>query len=62
MEWLVVEVYFFKLGVWILNKVLIIDFLLVFLSFIYFIFEMKFDYLNFGFILLLELFDFYLVG
>lgn len=62
MEWLVVEVYFFKLGVWILNKVLIIDFWFLFLSFIYFIFGMKFDYLNFGFILLLELFDFYLVG
>lgn len=56
------EAYLFKLGVWILNKVLIIDLLSVLSSFIHFISETKLDYLNSGSTLLLELSDPYSVG
>lgn len=62
MERPVVEAYLFKLGVWILNKVLIIDLLSVLSSFIHFISETKLDYLNSGSTLLLELSDPYSVG
>lgn len=62
MERPVVEAYLFKLGVWILNKVLIIDLWSVLSSFIHFISETKLDYLNSGSTLLLELSDPYSVG
>lgn len=62
MERPVVDAYLFKLGVWILNKVLIIDLWSLLSSFIHFISGTKLDYLNSGSTLLLELSDPYSVG